>query len=183
MRIKPLQILLAAVWVVVNARAADEKSAAPPAANPGTAKAKMVSVEEFDRLRANKANVVLDVRSPAEFKSGHIPGAVNLDVRSPDFEKKVNELDKSKTYLVHCAAGGRSARACRLVFTFTLWDSRAATNFKAHSKKQAGNALALSLCGKMLCCFISERGYWTWRQTVGSQRWPSTEDSWRPAAC
>jgi rhodanese-related sulfurtransferase len=35
-----------------------------------------------------------------------------LDFRAPDFAEKVAKLDKSKTYLVHCAAGGRSARAC-----------------------------------------------------------------------
>jgi len=33
-------------------------------------------------------------------------------VNSADFEQKVAGLDKSKSYLVHCAAGVRSARAC-----------------------------------------------------------------------
>jgi hypothetical protein len=49
---------------------------------------------------------------PAEFSAGHIPGAVNLDHDSPDFQAKAAALDKSKTHLVHCAAGVRSARAC-----------------------------------------------------------------------
>jgi rhodanese-related sulfurtransferase len=31
---------------------------------------------------------------------------------APDFQEKTALLDKSKTYLVHCASGGRSARAC-----------------------------------------------------------------------
>jgi rhodanese-related sulfurtransferase len=48
-----------------------------------------------------------------EFKAGHIPGALNIDVNSPDFDKKIGELDKHKAYLVHCAAGSRSARACK----------------------------------------------------------------------
>jgi rhodanese-related sulfurtransferase len=46
------------------------------------------------------------------FEAGHIPGAVNLDINGPDFQERAAKLDKSKTYLVHCAAGGRSARAC-----------------------------------------------------------------------
>ena len=76
---------------------------------------KNVGVEEFDKLRADKKNVVLDVRTPEEFAKGHIPGAVNLNVNAPDFQKKLAELDKSKTYLVHCAHGARSAKACALM--------------------------------------------------------------------
>jgi phage shock protein E len=73
---------------------------------------KGVGVEEFANLRTNKTSVVLDVRTAGEFKAGHIPGALNIDLNSADFDKKVGELDKSKTYLVHCAAGVRSAKAC-----------------------------------------------------------------------
>jgi len=82
---------------------------APPAA---TATYKNLSVEEFARMADDKRNVILDVRTPGEFSAGHIPGAVNLDYNAPDFQKKTAALDKSKTYLVHCAVGGRSVRAC-----------------------------------------------------------------------
>lgn len=82
---------------------------------PGTKSARNVGVEEFDKLRADKNTVVLDVRTEKEFKDGHIPGAINLDYNGPDFQKKVTELDKSKTYLVHCAAGHRSAKACAIM--------------------------------------------------------------------
>jgi rhodanese-related sulfurtransferase len=37
---------------------------------------------------------------------------VNIDFNAPDFDKKISELDTNKTYLVHCAAGVRSAKAC-----------------------------------------------------------------------
>jgi rhodanese-related sulfurtransferase len=73
---------------------------------------KTVRAEEFDKLRADKANIVLDVRRTVEFTSGHIPGAVQIDWNGPDFEQKVSALDKSKMYLVYCAVGGRSSRAC-----------------------------------------------------------------------
>jgi rhodanese-related sulfurtransferase len=52
--------------------------------------------------------VVLDVRTGKEFKNGHIEGAQNIDFSQPDFEKQLQALDKSKAYLVHCQAGGRS---------------------------------------------------------------------------
>ena len=90
------------------ASAADDK----PAAEKKSA-VKNIGVEEFDKLRAKKDNVVLDVRRADEFNAGHIPGAINIDVNAPDFAEKVAKLDKSKTYLVHCAAGRRSATACK----------------------------------------------------------------------
>lgn len=72
---------------------------------------KNIGVPEFEKLRADKKNVVLDVRTVKEFEAGHVPGAVNIDWNGPDFEKKVGALDKGKVYLVHCAAGVRSAKA------------------------------------------------------------------------
>jgi rhodanese-related sulfurtransferase len=103
------------VALSITAFAADKESSKPdkPSATAPKTKVKKVGVEEFDKLRADKKNVVLDVRTEEEYKAGHIPGSVNIDFNSPDFEKKVADLDKNKTYLVHCAAGGRSARACK----------------------------------------------------------------------
>ena len=74
-------------------------------------KFKNIGVEEFDKLRKETNTVVLDVRTQREFSGGHIPGAINLDWNAGDFEKKAASLDKSKTYLVQCAVGGRSAKA------------------------------------------------------------------------
>ena len=76
-------------------------------------KAKRVDVEAFDKLRANTNVVLLDVRSAAEFEKGRIPGAINIDINSAQFADKAGALDKSKTYLVNCAVGMRSARACK----------------------------------------------------------------------
>lgn len=74
---------------------------------------KNIGVEFYDQLRQAKTNVVLDVRTRREYEEGHIPGAVLLDFNSPDFGKELAKLDKNKTYLVHCAVGGRSAKAAR----------------------------------------------------------------------
>ena len=71
-----------------------------------------VSVDEFEKLSQAGTNVVLDVRTKKEFAAGHIAGAKNMDVNSPDFEKELGQLDKTKVYLVHCAAGRRSTLAC-----------------------------------------------------------------------
>ena len=55
--------------------------------------------------------VVVDVRSPAEFSDGHLPGALNVDIDNPDFRKMIEKLDTSKTYLLYCHSGGRSHQA------------------------------------------------------------------------
>jgi protein disulfide-isomerase len=73
---------------------------------------KNLSVEDFALMAADKRNVILDVRTAEEFQAGHIPRAVNLDVSASDFQAKAALLDRSKVYLVHCATGVRSARAC-----------------------------------------------------------------------
>lgn len=58
--------------------------------------------------------VVLDVRTPGEYASGHIPGARLVPV--DELEARVRELPPSETtMLVTCAAGGRSAVACDLL--------------------------------------------------------------------
>jgi rhodanese-related sulfurtransferase/thioredoxin-related protein len=83
-----------------------------PADSTGHAGYKNVEVEAFARLTADNKNVILDVRTPKEFQAGHLPRAINLDVNAADFDERIKSLDKNKTYLVHCAAGVRSAKAC-----------------------------------------------------------------------
>jgi rhodanese-related sulfurtransferase len=59
--------------------------------------------------------VLLDVRTASEFASGTIPGAMNLDVNSREFQKAINTLDKDKEYYVFCRSGNRSGMACQLL--------------------------------------------------------------------
>jgi rhodanese-related sulfurtransferase/thioredoxin-related protein len=89
-----------------------QRHATLPASTAEPAGSKNLSVAEFAKMATDKRNVILDVRTAKEFEAGHIAGRVNLDVMSPDFEEKAKALDKGKTYLVHCATGVRSARAC-----------------------------------------------------------------------
>jgi rhodanese-related sulfurtransferase len=98
-----LLTLLLALFTALTVHAAEPKST-------------IVTPDEAQKLlQENKKIVVLDVRTPEEFASGHIPGAKNLDFHSDDFEKKVGALDKQTPYLVHCASGGRSSQACKVM--------------------------------------------------------------------
>ena len=69
-----------------------------------------------EALVENPEAVVLDVRTKDEFESGHIPNALNIDLRlGPGFIDKVNVLDKNKFYYVYCRSGARSAQAVQLM--------------------------------------------------------------------
>jgi len=76
---------------------------------------KNISVEEAAELIENKSRsnsfVILDVRTPGEFRSGHIEGAVNIDYSASDFRDEIKKLDIGKEYLVYCRTGNRSGRS------------------------------------------------------------------------
>ncbi len=112
--LKLLWILVLGFWCFpILAPAQTNTNTALGKATGKVTEPRKVDVNEFEKLWQDKHNVVLDVRTSKEFAAGHIPGAINLDVNSSDFGEKVAGLSKDKVYLVHCAAGVRSARACQ----------------------------------------------------------------------
>ena len=68
-------------------------------------------LELVQRNKDNPSFVILDVRTPEEFESGHIEGAINIDYYHPGFQVELGKLDKTKTYLVYCRTGNRSEKA------------------------------------------------------------------------
>ena len=62
-----------------------------------------------------KCLVILDVRTPQEYSSGHLNGSINLDFKSPSFSDQIARLDQNKAYLLYCRTGIRSARASLLM--------------------------------------------------------------------
>ncbi|MDO4524570.1 MAG: rhodanese-like domain-containing protein [Bacteroidales bacterium] len=67
-----------------------------------------LSVTEFATAIKNDSVVVVDVRTPAEYKSGYIKGAQNIDMKSADFQTEAAKLDKKKKIAVYCRSGKRS---------------------------------------------------------------------------
>jgi phage shock protein E len=59
--------------------------------------------------------VIIDVRTPQEYADGHIHGAININLNSPDFVDEINKLDKNRTYLVYCRSGARSNTARKIM--------------------------------------------------------------------
>ena len=54
---------------------------------------------------------VIDVRTPEEVATGHLHGSINIDIQGADFESQMNQLDKTKNYVVYCHSGNRAGQA------------------------------------------------------------------------
>ncbi len=75
-----------------------------------------IASESFQEKYANHHDpLILDVRTPEEYKAGHIPGAVNINIQDPDFIDQVEALGEKEAYLVYCRSGNRSAKACQIL--------------------------------------------------------------------
>ena len=59
--------------------------------------------------------VLLDVRTPGEYRSERIDGAVLVDYNSGNFRSELRALDREKTYLVYCRTGNRSNGALKVM--------------------------------------------------------------------
>ena len=70
-----------------------------------------VDATTFISTIADPAVQIIDVRSSGEFYSGHLAGALNIDVESGSFEAGIADLDKNATYALYCRSGRRSTIA------------------------------------------------------------------------
>lgn len=56
---------------------------------------------------------ILDVRQPAEYENGHIPGAKLIPL--PEIKDRMDEIDPDMPTVVYCAIGGRSRVAAQML--------------------------------------------------------------------
>jgi rhodanese-related sulfurtransferase/type 1 glutamine amidotransferase len=76
---------------------------------------RVIDTEAFEKFAKHHRTQVLDVRTPGEFRDGHVAKAWNIDFSAPDFKEKVGKLDRNRPYALHCRSGGRSGRATKLM--------------------------------------------------------------------
>lgn len=86
-----------------------------PTATATPALGSALSAADFAAAIKLPNTVLIDVRTPSEFASGHLPGATNLDLNGGAFAAQVASLDKSKTYALYCHSGNRSGQALSLM--------------------------------------------------------------------
>lgn len=78
-----------------------------------------VDIHQFAELMEKAANDdtihIIDVRTPGEFRKGHLAGAEVIDFYAPGFTNKIKQLDKSHTYLLYCRSANRSGKTLNLM--------------------------------------------------------------------
>ncbi len=73
-----------------------------------------VSADMFEKGLRHPDVQLLDVRTAKEFKTGHLPNALQADFTNKDeFAHRVKSLDKNKPVYVYCLVGGRSNAAAK----------------------------------------------------------------------
>ena len=78
---------------------------------------KTMTAKELELAIAEGTPVnILDVREVGEVAAGKIPGAVNIPLGLLEF--RMNELDKSKEYIMVCLSGGRSGSASQFLESY-----------------------------------------------------------------
>lgn len=84
------------------------------AQNWKTGKCDFVSYSEVEQMLAEGVDFTLiDARTPAEYQSGHVPGAVNISVW--EMRDRLGEIDPHKPVVVYCGVGLRAYHAERLL--------------------------------------------------------------------
>ena len=71
------------------------------------------SKEAQQMIEEHKDALILDVRTAAEYESGHIPNAVNLSNEDIQAGKVDSLKDKSQLIMVYCRSGNRSRQAAQ----------------------------------------------------------------------
>ena len=83
--------------------------------------------QTYDTMQHDPNAVYLDVRTPGEFDGGHVPGAVNIPVMSPDplsrrmtpnpnfLQAVQSAYSKDRKVICGCQMGGRSQFAAEIL--------------------------------------------------------------------
>jgi rhodanese-related sulfurtransferase len=68
---------------------------------------KIDDVAGLKRLQANAQAQVVDVREPTEYGVGHIPGAINIPLRT--LAQHLDQIERDRPVVLYCSSGYRSA--------------------------------------------------------------------------
>ena len=75
----------------------------------------LAPTEFIAKINETTNKQLLDVRTPNEWNQGKVTSSSCIDYTSSDFAAKIQSLDKNKPVFVFCAAGGRSAKASKIL--------------------------------------------------------------------
>lgn len=110
-------LLFAAIIIVLSALtlAGCNQQTAPSSSTVSaqTAQYKNVSPEEGLKAWQNKDGYFIDVRTPAEYAEGHIPGSKLIPV--DEIPNRLSEIPKDGKIYLMCRSGSRSEQAAKII--------------------------------------------------------------------
>ena len=71
-----------------------------------------------EELQKNQNVLLIDVRTPAEFRSEHIPKSINIPLDK--LSEHLNDIKKYNRVYIQCKTGGRSSRACSVLEEYNI---------------------------------------------------------------
>ncbi len=109
------QIAIIAVALLVMAVTMIVLTQQPSATDDNTAIVGQIAPAQYQAQFADISadHVLIDVRTPQEFNSGHIDGAINISVET--LPQRLAEIPRDQAIVVYCRTGNRSATAAQIL--------------------------------------------------------------------
>ncbi|MGO2101579.1 MAG: rhodanese-like domain-containing protein [Psychroflexus halocasei] len=78
-------------------------------------KHEILSPQEFcDKMKSDDVQII-DVRTPKEYKNGHIKNSTLINFFDDDFKEQLSKLPEDKEILVYCRSGNRSGKTYKIL--------------------------------------------------------------------
>lgn len=107
--------LLPLILVIALAGVMLVSAACAPAAPAEGAAVSDISPADYQSQFVSTAadHLLIDVRTPEEFATGHIAGAINISVET--IADRLSEIPQGQTIVLYCRSGNRSAQAAQIL--------------------------------------------------------------------
>jgi phage shock protein E len=66
-----------------------------------------------EQFKGDTTHILVDVRTPEEFNTGHIAGSININVET--LANRLDEIPEDQPIVVYCRSGNRSATAANIL--------------------------------------------------------------------
>lgn len=107
-------LVAVAAWVAWSNMKPRSENTVIAAQRPASA-IQRISPKQYqaDYAQAGTEHILVDVRTPEEFASGHIAGAVNISLQS--LPQRMSELPQDRPIVLYCRSGNRSNTAAQML--------------------------------------------------------------------
>ncbi len=109
-------VVVAAATLVLGACSSSDSPVSSEESSASTSSSTAVETQSGETAdTAVQGATIIDVRTDYEYSAGHLDGALNIDVTSPNFADEIAKLDPQASYIVYCRSGNRSGQALALM--------------------------------------------------------------------